>query len=965
MTRASLAPRILLSALLAALLACGDDVGSSSSDGSAGTSAHDGDDAGAPAVILYASPDGGGGACSRAAPCSLEGAQEAARRATAGGVNGDVVVDLLDGTYALSTTWTLSPDKGDSGSNGFYVVYQADGYGTAAAAKPVVTGGRRLTGFALHDAANHVWRADVGDLDTRQLYVDGRRATRARQPTSVIGPLTQTASGYVTSNAAIRSWPNPADAELVFHDGDGLGNWLWAEPRCPIASVGGDASSTTITVAQPCFDLVLAARGGHLALPTAVENAAALLAAPGTFYIDRSVVGHHVLDYVPRSGEDMTTAEVVAPVLERLVSGEGTLSSPLHHVAFEGITFAYATWMGPSEPHGFPETSYNKMNNAGAPETQSLGNVTFYAGQHLRFEGDTFTHLGGAGLSLDDGSRFDTVVGSVFTDISGNGIQIGNVDPIASSDAGLSTDNVVANDYVHDIGVEFPGAYGVWNANTQRTTVAHNTFAHLPRGAIASNYTYAGPPGVASGHRFVDNLVYDYLNAVRDGGGFDTNGAQNGVDGNQPDSLLSGNVFRDDHNNYGQIYLDFWTSGLTLVNNVAYSSKSLDYNTIDAQHQPCCNPQRYNFYDQDNRFKYQVAQDMVVGDAVLPPAAMPASILQNAGLEPAYRYLAPATPPADTQPPSAPSAAHAGSIAPGASVTVSWSPSSDDTGVTGYEVDSGDLVVAAVDGRATSATVVGLEPGSTYHLLVRARDAAANLSPPSQEVTVVVPGDHDLVGHWTFDEGTGASARDDSGAQNDGAISAGAAFVAGAKGAALELDGASGTVTVGNAQLLNEDRGSFSVALWFRSTATTWARLVTKGNWGDTSGYFVQYNRGGVTFGVGSNGVAANSTIANTPLTFGDGRWHHVGAVVDRAARTLVVYVDGLAQPLTVSPGFCGKAVGTAVSFDGCPYPAASSNDPFTMGSYGGVAEFFAGAIDDVRLYRRALSAADVEALRN
>lgn len=58
-------------------------------------------------------------------------------------------------------------------------------------------------------------------------------------------------------------------------------------------------------------------------------------------------------------------------------------------------------------------------------------------------------------------------------------------------------------------------------------------------------------------------------------------------------------------------------------------------------------------------------------------------------------------------------------------------------------------------------------------------------------------------------------------------------------------------------------------------------------------------------------------------------------------------------------------AAGTTSSFAGCPYPAASSNDPLTIGSYNGTAEFFAGAIDDVRIYRRALSAADVQLLRH
>lgn len=149
-------------------------------------------------------------------------------------------------------------------------------------------------------------------------------------------------------------------------------------------------------------------------------------------------------------------------------------------------------------------------------------------------------------------------------------------------------------------------------------------------------------------------------------------------------------------------------------------------------------------------------------------------------------------------------------------VAVSWDPASDDTGVTGYEIDSDDLVVAAVDGKTTTTTVIGLAPGTTYHLVVRARDAAVNLSPPSVAVSVTVAGSTDLSGHWTFDDGSGTTAHDSSGANNAGAIANGS-FVAGRIGGALQFDGATTTVSVGNAQLLNLDRDSFTVALWFRA----------------------------------------------------------------------------------------------------------------------------------------------------
>lgn len=73
------------------------------------------------------------------------------------------------------------------------------------------------------------------------------------------------------------------------------------------------------------------------------------------------------------------------------------------------------------------------------------------------------------------------------------------------------------------------------------------------------------------------------------------------------------------------------------------------------------------------------------------------------------------------------------------------------------------------------------------------------------------------------------------------------------------------------------------------------------------------------------------------------GAWHHVAAVVDRKSQRITVYVDG--APVVLTSGFCGKSLGTTVSIEGCPFLAASSNDPLTIGSYRGSAEFFSGAL--------------------
>lgn len=87
----------------------------------------------------------------------------------------------------------------------------------------------------------------------------------------------------------------------------------------------------------------------------------------------------------------------------------------------------------------------------------------------------------------------------------------------------------------------------------------------------------------------------------------------------------------------------------------------------------------------------------------------------------------------DTQAPTAPgSLASTGKTS--SSVSLSWSASSDNVGVTAYDIYSGSNRVLSVSG--TSATVGGLSPSTSYTFTVKARDAAGNVSAASNAVTV-------------------------------------------------------------------------------------------------------------------------------------------------------------------------------------------------------------------------------------
>jgi len=89
-------------------------------------------------TTLYAAPAGTGSGCSAAQPCSVPAAQ-AAVRSMVNGMSGDIVVQLADGVYRLSTPLRLT--AADSGTNGHTVIWQA-----APSAHPTISGARLVTG---------------------------------------------------------------------------------------------------------------------------------------------------------------------------------------------------------------------------------------------------------------------------------------------------------------------------------------------------------------------------------------------------------------------------------------------------------------------------------------------------------------------------------------------------------------------------------------------------------------------------------------------------------------------------------------------------------------------------------------------------------------------------------------------------------------------------------------------------
>ncbi|NUQ96498.1 MAG: hypothetical protein HOY79_08010 [Streptomyces sp.] len=269
-------------------------------------------------TVLYASSSGSGSTCSLSAPCSLDGVKSKVE-GLAPGMAADIDVYLRGGTYRRSQAFALGAS--DSGRNGHKVVYAA-----YPGEKPILSGATKISGFSLFDSSKDIYRAAVpAGTQSRQLFVDGVRAQRARGPLNPSG-FTLSGAGFTTADSSYASFTNASSVEIV-------DNNAWKQMRCPLAGItvpsGGGSS---LNVDPACFannNTSVPNRGfpfNGAGLPklnaiSYVENAYQLLDAPGEFYLDSSA-GH--LYYKPRSGENLSTADVELPTSQTLLNVSGT-----------------------------------------------------------------------------------------------------------------------------------------------------------------------------------------------------------------------------------------------------------------------------------------------------------------------------------------------------------------------------------------------------------------------------------------------------------------------------------------------------------------------------------------------------------------------------------------------------------------------------------------------------------------
>jgi len=434
-----------------------------------------------------------------------------------------VAINIRRGVYHLAEPLTFGAR--DSGCSGKPIVYRA-----ASEEQVVISGGVKLTGWTPHEPSLGIYKAPVSVQHSRQLYVNGRRATRAQTSPSPSGfrPAYYYAEGipqpegieFVPTALNSSRWSDPASWTNV-EDIEAVLITQWKMMIVPLQTVVPFPSHTTPPVFFPFWLLPAGGQTGLITLQepawtnansflkaatrqpgfwsfwqvTRFENAYQFLDQPGEWYFDGS---DGFLYYIPLADEDIYSADVQLPVIGTLIEGAGDEDEPLSNLIFEGLTFSYATWLSPGSANGYvsDQSGFHLVGTGRKPNVighvqdviRTPGNIRFRYAHNITFRGNVFQHLGAVGLDFDTGSQQSVVQSNVFTDISAAAIQLGGVSAIDSHpqmESQYTQDNVIEGNTIKSVGREFVDAAGIYVGFTRRTLISRNTIADVPCSGIA------------------------------------------------------------------------------------------------------------------------------------------------------------------------------------------------------------------------------------------------------------------------------------------------------------------------------------------------------------------------------------------------------------------------------------------------------------------------------------------------